>query len=339
MRALRAFLLIPFLLFLPLSASSQPALQKADLGRCMLENGAVLQNCHIGYRTAGTLNPNRSNAVLFPTWFSGTSGDLVGQLGPEGLVDTTRYFVVLVDALGNGVSSSPSTSTAQPDSTFPVFSIRDMVDTQHRLLTESLAIDSLHAVVGASMGGMQALEWIARYPAFMDKVVSITGTPRLTAQDRLLWRAELRAFRATDPDGQRAAMKAVSAIHGLHLHTPQYLAGIDSTAFHNFVAERDAHILAFNPYDWAWQIKAMLRHDVTEPFGGSLSWAAAAVKADALVVTITQDHMVNPLPARRFARELGAQQLALDTPCGHLGTGCKQDTVQATVSRFLHSEK
>lgn len=335
----RATLFTLLLLFVPFSASSQPALQKADLGRCTLESGAVLQNCQIGYRTAGTLNPNRSNAVLFPTWFSGTSGDLIGQLGPEGLVDTTRYFVVLVDALGNGVSSSPSTSTVQPDSTFPVFSIRDMVDTHHRLLTETLGIDSLYAVVGASMGGMQALEWITRYPAFMDKVVSITGTPRLTAQDRLLWRAELRAFRASEPDGRRAAMKAVSAIHGLHLHTPRHLATMDSTAFREFLAQRDEHILAFDPHDWTWQIKAMLHHDVTEPFGGSLSRAAAATEADALVVTITQDHMVNPLPARRFARELGAQQLALDTPCGHLGTGCKQDTVQATVFRFLHSEK
>ncbi|MFB6098533.1 MAG: alpha/beta fold hydrolase, partial [Salinibacter sp.] len=181
------------LLSVPALAGAQPALQTADLRRCRLENGAVIRDCQIGYRTAGTLNASRSNALLFPTWFSGTSEALVGQLGAKGLIDTTRYFVVLVDALGNGVSSSPSTS-AQPDSTFPVFTVQDMVRTQHRLLTEHLEIDSLHAVVGASMGGMQAFAWMTRYPDFMDKVVSITGTPRLTPQDRLLWRAELRAF-------------------------------------------------------------------------------------------------------------------------------------------------
>lgn len=194
MRSIRHFCALLVFLAAPLSAPAQPALQTADLGRCTLENGAVIGNCTIGYRTAGTLNADRSNAVLFPTWFSGTSADLVGQLGPDGLVDTTRYFVVLVDALGNGVSSSPSTSTAQPDSTFPVFTVDDMVDTQHLLLTETLGIDSLHAVAGASMGGMQAFVWMTRYPDFMDKGVSITGTPRLTPQDRLLWRAELRAF-------------------------------------------------------------------------------------------------------------------------------------------------
>jgi homoserine O-acetyltransferase len=169
--------------------------------------------------------------------------------------------------------------------------------------------------------------------------VPIVGTPRLTPQDRLLWRAELRAFRASHPNGRRAAMKAVAAIHGLHLHTPRHLATMDSTAFRTFVAQREKHILAFNPYDWAWQIKAMLRHDVTEPFGGSLSRAATTVDADVLVVTMTQDHMVNPRPARRFAREMGARQLRLDTPCGHLGAGCKADTVQATVHRFLRANQ
>jgi homoserine O-acetyltransferase len=213
-----------------------------------------------------------------------------------------------------------------------------MVATQHRLLTEHLGLDSLHAVVGLSMGGMQAFAWMTRHPSFMDKVVSITGTPRLTPQDRLLWRAELRAFRATDPNGTRAAMKAVSAIHGLHLHTPEHLATMDSTDFRDFVAQREEHILAFDPHDWAWQIKAMLRHDVTAPFGGSLSRAAAAVEADALVVTMTQDHMVNPRPARRFARAMDAERLALDTPCGHLGTGCKADTARTTVAHFLRDD-
>jgi homoserine O-acetyltransferase len=158
------------LLALPVSAPAQPALQTADLGPCTLESSTTLQNCRIGYRTAGTLNATCSNAVLVPTWFSGTSGDLVDQLGPEGLIDTTRHFAVLVDALGNGVSASPSTSP-RPDSSFPAFSVRDMVETPHRLLAETLGIDSLHAVVGLSMSGMQTFVWMTRYPDFMDKAV------------------------------------------------------------------------------------------------------------------------------------------------------------------------
>lgn len=318
------------------SVHAQPSLQRADLGRCSLENGAVIEDCTIGYRTAGTLNADRSNAILFPTWFSGTSEGLTGQLGPTGLVDTSRYFVVLVDALGNGVSASPSTSAAQPDSAFPVFSVRDMVDTQHRLLTEVLDIDSLHAVMGISMGGMQTFAWMTQHPDFMAKAVPLTGTPRLTSQDHLLWRTQLRAFRTSEATDRKQAMRTIAGIHTLHLRTPRQLAAMDSTEFRTFVDEQEAAILDFAPHDWAWQLKAMLRHDVTRPFDGSLSAAAAAVEAEVLVVTVMQDHMVNPRPAQRFAETLGAESLSLDTPCGHLGLGCKQDTVATTVRRFLH---
>ena len=320
-------------------AVGQPSLQRADLGRCALESGGTIEDCVIGYRTAGTLNADRSNAILFPTWFSGTSADLTGQLGPDGIVDTSRYFVVLVDALGNGVSAAPSTNPAQPDSAFPVFSVRDMVDTQHRLLTEVLNLDSLHAVMGLSMGGMQTFAWMTRYPDFMDKAVPLTGTPRLTPQDRLLWRAELRAFRTACAGSadRRRAMRTIAAIHTLHLQTPRRLATMDSTAVRTFAEQQRAGVLDVAPHDWAWQLKAMLRHDVTRAFGGSIDAAAAAVEADVLVVTVTQDQMVNPIPARRFAEARGAEQLALNTPCGHLGLGCRADTVATTVRRFLRA--
>lgn len=316
----------------------QPALQYADLGRCSLENGAVIQDCRIGYRTAGTLNEDRSNAILSLTWFTGTSDQLAGQLGPEGLIDTTRYFVVLVDALGNGVSASPSTSTAQPDSAFPSFSVRDMVHTQHRLLTEKLNIDSLHAVMGASMGGMQTFSWITQYPTFMDKAVPMVGTPRLAAQDRLLWRTELQAFRsADDPDDWPRVMKTIAKIHSLHLYTPRHLAEMDAAARREFVEQQENTALAYDPYDWAWQLKAMLRHDVTRAFDGSLSKAAAAVEAEVLNVTVNQDQMVHPVPAQRFTEVLGGEHLTLDSPCGHLGTVCEAGTIEPVVRRFLRA--
>lgn len=341
---MRVFLHLCILLIATGAASSpahgQPIRKTADLDTCATENGADIQDCEISYRTAGTLNADRSNAVLFPTWFSGTTEGLASQLGPTGLVDTSRFFVVLVDALGNGVSSSPSTSRAHPDSAFPVFSIRNMVRTQYRLLTETLNIDSLHAVIGISMGGMQAFSWMVRYPEFIEKAVPLTGTPRLTPQDRLLWRTQLQAFRSADPSpsARRRAMRTIAGIHSLHLRTPRQLATMDSTAFRAFVDDQETAILEFDAHDWAWQLKAMLQHDVTRAFDGSLSRTAAAVEADVLVVTVQQDHMVNPIPAQRFAKHLDAKQQTLNTPCGHLGLGCKQDTVAATVRRFLHDD-
>ena len=86
--------------------------QYAGLGTCYLVSGKQITGCFIGYRTWGKLNAQRSNAILFPTWFSGRSSNIAPSVGAEGLVDSSKYFLIVVDALGDGVSSSPSTSTS-----------------------------------------------------------------------------------------------------------------------------------------------------------------------------------------------------------------------------------
>ena len=119
----------------------------ATFNECRLTSGQVIAPCRIGYRTYGTLNDDKSNALLVPTWFTGTSAEHAYLASPD-LLSPESYFIVMVDALGNGVSISPSNSKTQPDGQFPQITIADMVDSQHRLLTEVMGIQSLHGVVG-----------------------------------------------------------------------------------------------------------------------------------------------------------------------------------------------
>jgi homoserine O-acetyltransferase len=242
------------------AAHGQDTLRYADLDDLALTDGQVLRDCRVGYWTMGKQNRDRSNAILFPTWFGGLSKNLVVHTAPGGIADSRRYFVVLVDALGNGVSSSPSNSQQQP---FPQLSIRDMVNSQYQLVTRHLKLDRLFAVMGVSMGGMQALQWLVSCPAFMRKVVSMVGTPRQTAYDLLLWNTQLEAIEQVRRQGldAQAAMPVVNMIHTLHLYTPQNRAAKVEDAG-EYVADAKKMRTQPDADDWAAQLQAIIGHDI-----------------------------------------------------------------------------
>lgn len=320
------------------------AQQFARLGDFRLESGEVIRDCQIGYRTYGKLDATRSNAVLFPTWFTGNTAALTGNIGPGKVVDSSRYFVIAVDALGNGVSTSPSNSASQPHMHFPRFSIRDMVESQHRLATEALHLTHLHAVLGISMGGMQTFQWMVSYPGFLDRAIPIVGSPKLTAYDLLLWEAERHAIEEDAEwkhgDYSRrpaAAMRTVSDIHNLALSTPQHYLEINrgKEFAPELAAAEKSTLEGFDTNDWYRQLEAMIGHDIFRAFGGDSGRTAAAVKAQVTVVIATQDHMVNPQPAREFARSIHAELVELEGACGHLSTGCEMPKLSSAVARGL----
>src|SRR5216683_2869669 len=108
------FLTLAFLALAALAAPSTPAQEQkfADLGDFKLVNGEVIRDCKIGYRTFGKMNADKSNVVVFPTWAGGTTEELTADVGPKGMINDADYFVILLDAFSNGVSSSPSNSAA-----------------------------------------------------------------------------------------------------------------------------------------------------------------------------------------------------------------------------------
>lgn len=340
-------LLLGFFLFLsaPLLRGQSvpdaiPPLQYANLGDLKLENGPVVHDCKLGYRTMGALNAAKSNAVLFPTWLAGRSGEVAMDIGPGKFVDNTKFFVIIADALGNGISCSPSNSTAQHGIDFPQFSIRDMVYSQYRLVTEVLHLQHLHAVMGVSMGGIQTFQWMVSYPDFMDMAVPIAGTPQLSSYDLLLLNTEKKALES-DPAyaggkyAQTPPLSMVTLIHDMNLSTPSFQVNHITREgfpqyFESIVANGQRY---FDANDYLRQIQAILSHDIAH--GSSLYDAANKVKTKALIVVATQDHMVNPLPALGFAKLIHAQTLVLESDCGHMAPSCELNTVSPAVDRFL----
>jgi homoserine O-acetyltransferase len=311
--------------------------QIAELGTCALESGDKIQECRVGFRTYGKLNADKSNVILFPTWFTGTTQNLA--FVPKELVDTKKFFLVLVDALGDGVSSAPSSSRTQPRLKFPKFSIHDMVESQRRLLRETLKIDKPITVMGISMGGMQSFEWAVSYPEEVKRIIPIVGTPQLTAQDLLLWNAELDLLDGSKQyaDGEyrdRPRIPALQEFHWLNLTTPAHRNSETSrAAFPAFQAEKGSDT-SFDWNDWHRQLEAMIAHDVARKYGGDLAAAAKRVKARGLVIVAEQDHMVNPEPSKRFAALIDAKLFVTNTNCGHAAPGC-EPLIPNEVRKFL----
>ena len=317
--------------------------QFAEFGDFKLHDGIVVHEFRLGYRTIGRLNSSKSNAVLWLTWVGGKSQDLLPFIGPGNVVDTNNYFVVLVDAIGNGVSSSPSNSKKQPLMKYPQFTIRDMVEAEHRLCTDVLHLSHLHAVLGNSMGGMQTFEWVLAYPDFMDIGIPMSGSPQSTSYDKLYWTTQIDAIELdpawnhgnpTGPLGRGFALsEEIGSMNGT---SPSYrVAHTSPKDFDVFVAEirRNAKGDGGTASDQIRQRQAIIALDIPAELGLTLEQAAKRVHARLLVVVSVQDHVVNPRPALEFAAAVNAPVVSLDSPCGHQSFTCI--SLGPTIARFL----
>ena len=330
-----------------LTMHAQQSQQKfANLGQCKLENGQVIQDCRIGYRTFGKLNAAGDNAVLMPTSLHGNTAELTPLFGdgssPLHLVDTARFFGIAVDAFGNGVSSSPSNSTAQPGTKFPNFTLRDCVHAQYRLATEVLHLQHLHAVTGISMGGEQTFVWAVMYPKYFDLAVPILGTPRETTFDLLTKQIQMEAIQSapgyddghytTEPD-----LRLANLIDSLVTITPQYrneLTPRDHAAAYIHRAETSDHADA---NDRLWQLDAVRHLDLIGD--RTIAEAAHAASPHFLVIVNKYDHTVNPQPALDWAAAIGAPTYESQVPCGHSMMNCDAAAVSSRVRAFLLTGK
>lgn len=339
--------------------AAEPGLQTYRIGDLPLESGEVIRDFSIAYMTAGTLNAAKSNAVLMVTAIGGNHHRIDYLIGPGKGLDTDHLFVIRTNAIGNGVTTSPSNSASQHGTAFPHFTIRDMVDSQYRLL-QHLGISRVVAVAGASMGGMQALQWGVSHPGMMDGLVALTPMARTSAWSIAINHATRRglmldpAFKDGNYTEQPAAgwrMRA-DVLQVLGTRTPeamrqQFVQPMDVLpwieAQENAVARS-----GFDANDWIAQTWAYDRHNVGDTpvdgkpaFGGDPLRALGTVKARALLMTGRLD-LYNPVEeAMEAAAAIPAgRYVAIPSVQGHVAAspGFRAedlDFINATVRDFM----
>jgi homoserine O-acetyltransferase len=323
--------------------------REAALGNLRLASGEAIVDFRQSFVTHGALNAARSNAVLVCSSLSGTHHRLDFLIGPGKALDPARWFVVATDAIGNGLSSSPSNSAAQPGMRFPRFALRDMVAAQRRLLTEHLGVDRLAAVVGASMGGMQALQWAVTHPDAMDAVVAMTPMAKTAPWAALVTEAA-RSCLMADPawtgDGfagapERGRRAFVAVMNALLTRTPEALAHLGDAAdarrwLDDLVVHQQA--VGVDPHDYLFQSWAYDAHDVGggDGFAGDTAAALGSIRARTLVLCPPQD-LFNPSAAGRAAAATipGARFVEIPSLQGHMAATSTRADDAAFLNRAI----
>lgn len=303
-----------------------------------LESGEAIRDFAISYVTHGRLNAARDNAVLMATAIGGNHHRLDFLIGPGKGLDTDRHVIVCVDAIGNGLTSSPSNSALQPRMAFPRFTMRDMVASQHLLLTGHLGIERLLAVIGPSMGGMQALQWGVSHPDFMAGLIPIAPLARAAPWTVAILQATRKAIMldpaweggnyARQPEqGLRLCRDILNLIAGRCPEGYRDMFPADPLEAIPWIERMETMLLpACDANDWIYQTWAYERHDIatTPGMDGDMVKALRTIRATTLMLTATRDLLnpeYEPEEAARFMPDARVMRINPGTVRGHAAGG------------------
>jgi homoserine O-acetyltransferase len=332
------YLILSFLLSFHIYLNAQSIQEFYQINNFKTESGYTINDCKIGYRTFGSISKDSSNVVLYCSWFGGNSEAIGILINKYKFIDTTKYFIIAVDALGNGVSSSISNSDIS-DSVFYSLSISDMVNANYKLLTEHFGLNRIYAAIGGSMGSMQVLQMAVTYPEFAKKIIAYVATPRLCSSD-LLWMATQQNLIESSLNcgmSEREVSRLSEILSANFARTPDYVTkDIDRSEFQNYLDSFDKESKKiFTLQNYLTQLKAMMKHDISRDTNESMTEASEKIKAKMFIIVSKSDLLLNPSEAINLANLTSSRLLILDNNCGHLAVSCEIDRVRGEIANFL----
>jgi homoserine O-acetyltransferase len=311
-----------------------------ELGDVRLSTGQTLRAAKLAYKTYGTLNEDKSNAIVYPTWYSGQHQDNEWLIGEGMALDPSKYFIIVPNMLGNGLSSSPSNTPAPHDGArFPNVTFYDQVEQQHRLVTEKFGIEKLALVTGWSMGAGQTYQWAVSYPDMVERALPFCGSSK-TAEHNVVFLEAVKYAIYTDAawqDGMYASqpvkgLRAVGRVYAgwglsqafywqqLYAKDPFDYASLDDflVGFWEglFLAKDANNLLAMA---WTWQNGNVGN---TPGFDGDQERALASIKAKTIVMPAEKDLYFPPEDEEYAVGHIpGAELRVIPGVWGHFAGG------------------
>lgn len=310
-----------------------------DLGDLSLQSGATLRDCKLAYKTFGTLNAAKDNVILYPTWYSGQHYENEWLVGEGMALDPAKYFIIIPNMLGNGLSSSPSNYPEPYNGPrFPDITAYDNVKAQHKLVTEKFGIAHIRLVTGWSMGALQTFQWGAQYPDMMDLIAPFCGSAKCSRHNFVFLegvKAALTAdaawnegwYTSKPARGLRAAARVYA---GWGFSQAFYREKLDLEAlgyssledflvafWEGFFLPKDANNLL--TMLWTWQNGDISANEI---YKGDFKAALGAIKAKALVMPGQTDLYFPPEDSQfEVANMPNATFLPIPSIWGHFAGG------------------
>jgi homoserine O-acetyltransferase len=276
-----------------------------EAGDVVLQSGLTYRKAKLAYKTYGTLNAAKSNVIVYPTSYGAQHTDTEWMIGTDKALDPSKYFIIIPNKFGNGLSSSPSNTPAPFDrGRYPHFTMTDNVRVQERLLREIFGIERVALVYGFSMGAQQAFHWGALFPDKVERIAPVCGSAK-TARHNFVFLEGVKAALTADPawqDGYFATqplrgLRAMGRIYAgwalsQDFYREEVYLKLGFSSLEDFLISgweanfqrRDANdLLAML---WTWQHADI---SANELYGGDLSKALAAITARAIVMPSETD--------------------------------------------------
>lgn len=305
-----------------------------ELGAVDLLKGGRLDQAQLAYKTYGQLNAAKDNVVVLPTFYTGSHMRNEGFFGAGRAIDPDKHFIVSINLMGNGLSSSPSNTPPPYDGPrFPVVTLWDNIAFQHRLLTEGLGVDKIALVAGWSMAGCQSYQWAAQYPDMVGAILPFCASAK-TSPHNVVFLEGVKAALCADQDWNNGEYTS-PPVRGLKAFGRVYAGWAFSQTWYREKLHKKIGFDTFEDLlvDWEkdhaenWDANNLLSKlktwqlgDISDNplYGGNFEKALGAIKARAILVPCSDDLYFPPEDNEIEARHMpNADFRPFSSPWGH----------------------